>query len=130
MIVLPGAGVVRQQEPHARKLEQIVVYRLELMRQRVDARDRETEIRVKLVGDAEGIGLKSQPKQSPVAIEGMLRVENSETFEILVVIVTFRNRSEFVPTRPTAQLAGPLDWTVSTRIGSLKRDPSGSGRGS
>ena len=39
------------------------------------------------------------------------------------VSVTFRNRSDCVPTRPTTQLAGPLACTVSTRMGSLKTAP-------
>ena len=75
---LAGAGVVGQQEAHARELEQIVVDRLELMRQRIDARDREAEIGVELVGDAEGVGLKAKAEQSAVAVERMRRIENRE----------------------------------------------------
>src|SRR5207249_3475741 len=46
---LTRPGVVGQQEPHTRKLEQVVVDRLELMRKRIDARDGEPEVRVELV---------------------------------------------------------------------------------
>jgi hypothetical protein len=42
---------------------------------------------------------------------------------VFAVIVTLRNRSEVGPTSPTTQVAAPLDWTVSTRIGSLKSGP-------
>ena len=53
------------------------------MRQRVDARDRETEIGIELVGDPESIGLKAEPKQPTIAGEGVPRVENREALQIL-----------------------------------------------
>jgi hypothetical protein len=40
-----------------------------MIRQRVDG-DRQSEIRIKLVGDAQGISLKSETQQSAVALEG------------------------------------------------------------
>ena len=79
---LARAGVVGQQEPHARELEQVVVDRLELMRQRIDARDRETEVRIELVGDAEGVGLEAEAEQAAVAVEGVLRLEHREALQI------------------------------------------------
>ena len=75
---LAGAGVVGQQEADARELEQVVVDRFELVRQRIDARDRETEVRIELVGDAERVGLKPKAEQAAVAVEGVLRVEDGE----------------------------------------------------
>ena len=80
---LAGTGVVGQQEPHARELEQVVVDRLELMRQRIDARDREAEIRIELVGDAEGVCLKAEAEQSAVAVERMLRIEHREAQQVV-----------------------------------------------
>ena len=74
---LAGAGVVGQQEPHARELEQVVVDRFELMRQRIDARDREPEVGIELVGDAERVGLEAEPQQASVAVEGVLRRRGS-----------------------------------------------------
>ena len=62
---LARAGVVGEQEAHPRELEQIVVNRLKLVRQRIDAADRQAEIRIELVGDAEGIGLQAEPQQRP-----------------------------------------------------------------
>ena len=54
----PGAGVVGQQEPHAGELQQVVVDRLQLMRQRVDAGDRQPEIGIELPGDSERVGIQ------------------------------------------------------------------------
>ena len=79
---LARAGVVGQQEAHARELEQVVVDRFELMRQRIDARDREPEVGIELVGDAERVGLEAKPQQASVAVERVLRVENREAIEI------------------------------------------------
>ena len=64
---LAGAGVVREQEPHARELEQVIVNGLKLVRQRIDAGDRKTEERVELVGHAELVRLQTEPQQGAVA---------------------------------------------------------------
>ena len=79
---LAGAGVVGQQEPDARELEQVVVDGLELVRQRIDARDREPEVGIELVGDAEGVRLEAEPEKPPVAVEGVPRVEDREALEV------------------------------------------------
>ena len=65
---LARAGVVGEQEPHPRRLQQVVVDRLQLVRQRVDARDRQREVRVELPGDAEDVGLQPQPQQRAVPV--------------------------------------------------------------
>ena len=49
---LAGPGVVGEEEADARQLEEVVVDRLELVRQRIDAGDREGEVRVVLVRPA------------------------------------------------------------------------------
>lgn len=46
-----------------------------------------------------------------------------EVLRSAAVSVTFRNRSDSIPAKPTIQLAGPLGCTVSIRIGSLKSAP-------
>ncbi len=74
---LARAGVVGQQEAHARELEQVVVDRFELVRQRIDARDREAEVGIELVGDAERVGLEAEPEQASVAVERVLRRRES-----------------------------------------------------
>ena len=79
---LARAGVVGQQKAYARELEQVVVDGFELMRQRIDARDREPEVRIELVGNAERIGLKPKPQQAAVAVERVLRVDDGDPVEI------------------------------------------------
>ena len=81
-MVLPAPASSANQEAHARELEQVVVDRLELVRQRVHPGDREPEVGIELVGDAERVGLETKPQQAPVAIERVLRVENREALEI------------------------------------------------
>ena len=66
---LSGPGVVSEQEAHASELEQVVVDGFELVRQRIDAGDRQTEIGIELVGDAEGVRLESESQQASVAVE-------------------------------------------------------------
>ena len=46
------------------------VNRLELMRQRVHARDGQPEVGVELVGDAESVGLEAEPQEPPIAVVG------------------------------------------------------------
>ena len=75
---LAGAGVVGQEEAHAGELQQVVVDRLELVRQGIDARDRQAEVRIELVGDAERVSLDAQAKQAAVAVEGVLRVDDGD----------------------------------------------------
>ena len=60
---LAGAGVVGQQEADAGELQQVVVDGLELVRQRIDARDREAEVGIELVGDAERVGLEAEAEE-------------------------------------------------------------------
>jgi hypothetical protein len=79
---LARAGVVGQQEPHARELEQVVVDRLELVRQRVDARDRQAEVGIELVGDAERVGLEAEPQEPPVPVVRVPRVEDRESLDL------------------------------------------------
>ena len=121
---LAGAGVVGQQEAHAGELEQVVVDRLELVRQRIDARDREPEVRdrtrrrcrARRPGDRGAAGARRRRRNARAS--RIVRRSRSSA-----VSVTLRKRSDCVPTRPTTQLAGPLGCTVSTRIGSLKSGP-------
>jgi hypothetical protein len=49
MIVLPAPGIVGEQEADARQLQEVVVDRLELVGQRVDAGDGQGEVGVVLV---------------------------------------------------------------------------------
>ena len=70
---LARAGIVGEQEPHARQLEEVLVDRLELVRQRIDLRDRQAEVGVELVGDAQGVSLEAQPPPSSPSTSGASR---------------------------------------------------------
>src|SRR5262249_46556717 len=59
-------GVVGQQEPHAGKLEEVVVHSLELVRQWVDTRDGQAEVRIVFPCYAECISLEAQTEQAAV----------------------------------------------------------------
>src|SRR5262249_33327347 len=74
----PCAGVAGEKKPDPRDLEEVVVDRLELVRERVHTRDREAEVWVEFVGDTQRVGLKAKPKQLSVSIEGQLRADDGE----------------------------------------------------
>ena len=69
---LAGAGVVGEQKTHARQLDELVVDRLKLVRQRIDARNREREVRVVLVGGLQPHRLDAQAEAKRIAIVGLL----------------------------------------------------------
>ena len=69
---LAGAGIVGQQEADARQFQEVVVDRLQLVRQRIDAGDREREERVVLVGQAEPVGFDAEAEQAGVAVKWLL----------------------------------------------------------
>ena len=88
-----GAGVIGEQETDAGELEQVVVNRLKLMRQRIDARDGKSEIGIEFVGDPKRVGLKPQPKQIAIAA---YEQDGSWIFRLCMsarLSVTGRNRS-------------------------------------
>jgi hypothetical protein len=73
---VPAGSVICEEKPDARELQQVVVNRLQLMWEGIDARNRETEVRVELVGNTERVCLKAKPKETPVAVELALGVED------------------------------------------------------
>jgi hypothetical protein len=87
------------------------------MRKRIDARDRESEIRVEFIGNPEDIGLKAEPKQ--VAVTGV-RAGRLLDLEIFDVCGTERDGPEALP---TFQESGPIRLTVTTRTGSPNSEP-------
>ena len=66
---LAGPGVVGQEEADARQLEEVVVDRFELVRQRIDAGDGEREIGVVFVGQAEPVGLDADSEARSRTVE-------------------------------------------------------------
>ena len=75
---LPCAGVIGKEETNSGQLEQVVVDCFKLMGQRVDARDRETEVWIELVGDAERVGLNAKPKEMAITVERILCAEDGQ----------------------------------------------------
>ena len=79
---LPRPRVVGQQEPHARQLQQVVVDRLQLVRQRVDPRDRQPEPGVELPRDAERVRLQSQSAAGAVSVVLEAAVKNCQSGQL------------------------------------------------
>ena len=64
MIVLPAPASSARRKRTRAEFEEVIVDRFELVRQRIDAGNRETEIRIELVSDAERVSLKPEPEQA------------------------------------------------------------------
>ena len=79
---LAGPRVVGEKEPHPGQLQEVIVNRFELMGQRIDARYGKAEVRIKLVGNAKGIGLKSQPEKIAISVIGTDQLLNRQRFEV------------------------------------------------
>src|SRR5262249_40635865 len=67
---LPGTRVIGQEETHPGKLEQIIIDCLKLVWQWIDAGDGEPEVRVKLMGNTEHVGLEPQAQEAAVTSVG------------------------------------------------------------
>ena len=80
---LSGPGVVGQQEPHGGGLEQVFVDGFQLVWERIDLGDGETEIGIELVGDAQGVGLEAESQEAAVAVEGGSGVGDRELSEVV-----------------------------------------------
>jgi len=63
-----GTRIIGQQEPDTGQLQQIVVNRFQLMRQRIHLGNREAEVGVELVGDAQQVRLQPQPKELAIPV--------------------------------------------------------------
>ncbi len=75
-------ALVGQKKAHPRELQKVVVNRFELVRQRVDPRDREAEVRIEFVGDAEGVGLEPEEKKSAIPPVGARRILDPERRQV------------------------------------------------
>jgi hypothetical protein len=69
--VSPRPGVIGEEEADPGELQEVVIDGFELVRERVNARDRETEAGIEFVRDAERIGLEAQAQERAVAGEGV-----------------------------------------------------------
>ena len=79
---LPGAGVVGQQEPYAGQPQQVVVDRLQLVRQRIDTGDRQSEVGIELPSNPERVRLQSQPQQPAVSVVPETAVKNCQSGQL------------------------------------------------
>jgi hypothetical protein len=79
---LARTRVVCQKKTDAWQLQQIVVDGFKLMRQRVYARDRESEIGIEFLGDTEGVRLNADPKNLSIAVVGEVGLLNLKLLEI------------------------------------------------
>ena len=70
MIVLPAPASSASRKRTRASFEEVVVDRLQLVGQRIDAGDGQAEVGVELVGDPERVGLKAEPQQLSVAVVG------------------------------------------------------------
>jgi len=66
---LPGARVVREEEPDARQFQEVVVDRLQLVRERIDTGDGQGEERVVLVGQAQALRFHAEAERAGIAVE-------------------------------------------------------------
>ncbi len=80
---LARAGVVGEQEADARQAHEVVVDGLELVRQRIDAGDRERKVRVVLVGEPETRGFDAKAEARRVAVEWLALGRRIEELELV-----------------------------------------------
>ena len=79
------ARIVGEQEADAGDLEEVLVDRLELVGQRIDAGDGEREIGVVLVGEPEAVPLDAQPEPEGVPVERSFLGADRELRDLLGV---------------------------------------------
>ena len=108
---LPRPGVVGEQEADAGAAEEMVVHRVELVRERVHPGGGEREPGVVLVGDAEQVGLDPEPQQRPVPVVGRDRGADLEVGDL--------GGREDDPPEP---LAPDLDDPDRQRADAVRRD--------
>jgi hypothetical protein len=79
---LAGTCIIGQEEAHAGEFEQVIIDRFKLVWQWIDAGDGEPEIRVKLVGDPEHVGLEPQAQEATVTGVGGQASLDHQSLEI------------------------------------------------
>ena len=117
-----GPGIVGQQEADSRQLQEVVVDRLKLVGQRIDAGDREREERVVLVGQAQPMSLDTQAEERRVAIEALVERRASELSELSAVRTGSRTRPVLHPL-PINLMESPSATIDRTSTGSGSSGP-------
>ena len=80
---LASAGIIRQQKANARQLQEVAVDGLQLMRQRIDSRDRQREEWIVLVGQTQPMSFDAQTKQTGITVERLLVCRHVKPRELL-----------------------------------------------
>ena len=70
MIVLPAPGSSAIRKPDAGLGKQMAIDGIHLVRQGIDLRHGDREVRVVLVGQADAMGLGGQPEMGRIAVQG------------------------------------------------------------
>ena len=121
---LAGAGVVGQQEADARQLEEVVVDRLELVGQRIDAGDGEGEVGIVLVGQAQAHGLDAQAEPRGVAVERLACRGGLQQGELRRRSGSARGPGRCCRPLPISLTDAPIGTTAMTCTGSGKDRPA------
>ena len=95
---LSRAGIVGQQEANARQLHEVPVDRLQLVRQWIDASDRQREERVVLVGQSQPMSFDTDPKESGIAVKRLLVRRDLKLSELLRTQNGIVGQAGFQPT--------------------------------
>ena len=123
MIVLPAPGSSASRKRMRGSLQEVVVDRLELVRQRIDAGDGEREVGVVLVGQAQPQGFDQGGNVSASPSKGSCLGRDFELRELAAELRTARELARSsVPCRSSLTDA-PIGTTTSTCTGSGKIGP-------
>ncbi len=114
MMGLASAGLAGQQEPDAGQLHEVLIDRFQLVGQRVHAGDREAEVRVELVGDAQRVGIQCELQQVPIAVVEALESMVVKRAMSSAERVTSLNCPDFWPIRPAITGPAPPCLVVTT----------------
>jgi hypothetical protein len=79
---LASSGVIREQKADSGLFEQVVINRLKLMREGIDAGDRKAEVRIEFEGNAKRIGLDAEPQEVAFPTESACWLLYCEGFEV------------------------------------------------
>ena len=81
---LTSPGVVGQQEATPGGFEQMIVNSVELMRQRINPRDRETEVGIVFLGQRDANGFQTELEQARLALERGILALDLDRSQVLV----------------------------------------------
>ena len=80
-----GAGIIRQKEPDAGKFQKVVVDRLKLVEQRINARNGEGEVGIVFIGKAEAQAFDAEPKAHWITVKWFLLRGCCDSVELVCI---------------------------------------------